>query len=93
MIKVEIGTDKASIEVVGKLSQILSETGLILKGIYEAVRRQDERAAEIYKGVLVDEDFVKAAFRLLEVDGETTIPIEHNKEELLKALMKEFMED
>lgn len=93
MIKIEIGTDKATIEVVGKLSQILCETGLILKGIYEAVSRQDKRAGEIYKGVLVEEDFVKAAFRLLEVDGETTIPIEHNKEELLKALMKEFMED
>lgn len=93
MIKVAVGKEKTSIEVVGKLSQILCETGLILKGIYEAVRRQDERAGEIYKNVLVDEDFVKAAFRLLEVDGETTIPIDLNKEELLKALMKEFMED
>lgn len=61
MIKVEVGKEKTSIEVVGKLSQILCETGLILKGIYEAVRRQDERAGEIYKNVLVDEDFVKAA--------------------------------
>ena len=93
MIKVEVGKEKTSIEVVGKLSQILCETGLILKGIYEAVRRQDERAGEIYKNVLVDEDFVKTAFRLLEEDEEETIPIDLNREELLKALMKEFMED
>lgn len=93
MIKVEVGKDKTRIEVVGKLSQILCETGVILKGIYEAVRRQDERAGEIYKNVLVDEDFVKTAFRLLEEDEEETIPIDINREELLKALMKEFMED
>ena len=93
MIKVEVGKEKTSIEVVGKLSQILCETGVILKGIYEAVRRQDERAGEIYKNVLVDEDLVKAAFHLLEVDKEETIPIDLNREELLKALMKEFMED
>lgn len=93
MIKVEVGKDKTSIEVVGTLKQILCETGVILKGIYEAVRRQDERAGEIYKNVLVDEDLVKAAFHLLEVDKEETIPIDINREELLKALRKEFMED
>ena len=86
MIKVEVGKDKTSIEVVGTLKQILCETGVILKGIYEAVRRQDERAGEIYKNVLVDEDLVKAAFHLLEVDKEETIPIDINREELLKAL-------
>ncbi len=93
MIKVEVGKEKTSIEVVGKLSQILCETGLILKGIYEAIRRQNEHGAEIYKNVLVDEDFIKAVFRLLEVEKEATIPVDINREELLKALMKEFMED
>lgn len=93
MIKVKVGEDKTSIEVVGKLSQLLCETGVILKGIYEAVRQQNEKAGEIYRQILTNEDFVKSVFHLLEVDEQTTIPTDLKREELLKALMKEFMEE
>lgn len=93
MIKVEVGEDKTSIEVVGKLSQLLCETGFILKGICEAVSRQNKRAGEIYKNILMDEDFIKSAFHSLEIEEETTIPIDLKREELLKAIMKEFMEE
>lgn len=93
MIKVEVGEERTSIEVVGKLSQILCETGFILKGIYEAVNRQNKRAGEIYKHILTDEDFIKSAFHSLEIDEEPTIPADVNRDELLKAIMKEFMEE
>ena len=46
-----------------------------------------------FYGSNLNEDLVKAAFRLLEVDGETTIPIDLNREEIIKALMKKLMED
>ena len=98
MINIKIEKESARIDVAGKLSELLVETGCILKGIQEAISAQDEQAGAIYKEILVDEGFLREIFsdktklKDKEIILGNTKDKKPSKQDLYRALLKEFME-
>lgn len=96
MIDIHIGEERKEVTVKGKLSQIIVETGAIISLIYESIYRQDKRAGEIFKGVLLEEDFVKMVFQTLSesIKDEVKEPefIKDLKMDLYRAYLREFTE-
>lgn len=96
MIDIHVGKDETEVTVRGKLSEIIVETGFILKAIQEAISRQDKRAGEIFRGVVIDEDFIQRIFEEpLEMSG---ISVKEHKikksdyKDLYRSLLSEFTE-
>lgn len=96
MIDIHIGEEKKEITVKGKLSQIMVETGAIISLIYEAICRQDKIAGEIFKVILIEDDFVKMVFQTLseaKKDEEMECDLKEDiKRDLYRAYLQEFTE-
>ena len=97
MIDIHVGKDTSEVTVRGKLSEIIVETVFILKSIQEAVAYQNERAGEIFKDVILDEDFIQRVFEEpLEMSGYSVKERKIKKsdyKDLYRSLLSEFTED
>lgn len=97
MIDIHVGKDTTEVAVRGKLSEIIVETAFILKAIQEAISCQNERGGEIFKDVVLDEDFIQRVFEEpLEMSGYSVKERKIKKsdyKELYRSLLSEFTED
>lgn len=88
---ININTEKGTVNgcVRGDVMTLLSDTGVIIKHVYETIKRHDEDSADMYKtilqkmiedGVLFDDDVLKKAVECLDKND--------NLDDMLKLLRK-----
>lgn len=88
---IDINTEKGTVSgcVRGDVGTLLSDTGVIIKHVYEMIKRHDEDSADMYKtilkkmiedGVLFDDDVLKKAVEDLKKND--------NPDDMLKLLRK-----
>ena len=93
MIKFSIQENEQSVEVKGRLTDLIAEMGYGIRAVYDAISQQSEEMAEAFKCMMYDPEYMDMVFSL-----KTKIKKVNSKrrdkeiEELYKAFLKEFME-
>ena len=95
MIKFTIQDREQSVEVKGRLTDLIAEMGCGIRAVYDAIYQQSEEMAESFKCMMYDPEYMDKVFSLKTKIKKVNSKSARDKkaiEELYKAFLKEFME-
>nr|DAQ40830.1 MAG TPA: hypothetical protein [Caudoviricetes sp.] len=84
MIKVNVNSERVSIEAKGTLKDILADSSRMINAVYTTVRRNDPDVAEVYKLVMQGavNDPESPIWQVNEQDGAVVVDMEELKRQM-----------